>query len=500
MPAKLEDLNPNLAPSNLELVRKVAQDGFLEFCLAVNPEYQDYWFHQLLTAKLQSVYERVQRGEKVRLIIMVPPRHGKSLTTSTLFPAWVFGKDPKMKVIACSYSAELAEVFGQATRTLLQDPLYQRIFDTKLRADTQAKANWMTTKDGTYFGAGVGGGITGRGFKIGIIDDPVKSDQEAESELYRDNNWSWYKKTFYTRREGPAAIIVIMTRWHMDDLAGRLLAQQEDNERAGLPKEQYDQWEVIKFPAIAEEDEEFRFVGDPLCPELMSLDELRSTRNNSSVYDWSSLYQQDPILAENAEFKAEWFKTFKMEDIMDPFVPEIPQRMKIYTMVDLAISDKKGADNTSIISVGKFDDSPNIYILDENTAKMDPLQVIDYLFALKSRFGFRLVKVGIESVAYQKALQFFVIEQQRQRQSYFDVVELKALGPKSERIKGLIPYFKSGVLYMGENMIDLQRELLQFPKGKHDDRPDALSYFPRLLDNTTSGMFAKIFRPHVRRY
>jgi predicted phage terminase large subunit-like protein len=597
-------------------------------------EYVPSWFHSLLTKKLQEAYERLQRGEKVRLIIECPPRHGKTRTAAELFPAWVMGKSP-IPIISCSYSFELAVTTGGNTKDVITDPLYQAIFpDVKLRPDMTAKDNWATTKGAKYLGTGVGGGITGKGFKClspdslvestrgampvsdikpgdkvlgynhdintrewttvravaasisdkrivrvgnlkatedhrvftkykgyveaqhlqeddiilsnvwrsvreenlrgeahsieapynydyvvdiqtdtgnffadgilvhncGIVDDPFKNRQEADSATTREMVWSWWKSTFYTRQEGNSAIIVIATRWHLDDLIGKLLQQQEDNEAAGLPEGSYDKWEVIKFPAIAEEDEYdpegrlLRRAGEPLFPEKFTINDLISIKNSiSDPYEWSSLYQQNPILTENAEFRSTYFRYFSEADIMN-------KDLRVYVTVDPAIGQKQTSDNTSIQVVGKETAHSDWYHLEENTAHLDPLQIIEYLFFLKAKYGHKLAKVGIESYVYQKSLIYYLTEEMRRRQVFFDVVELKGKGSKEERIRGLIPLYKSGVIHHRHSDTELERELLQFPKGRHDDRADALSMMNLLIENTKTSRTARQWKPSLKRY
>lgn len=480
----------------LSAVKKMAQEGFLEFCLAIDSEgdnqYQPTWFHELLTNKLQEAYEKVQRGEKVRLIIQVPPRHGKTRASTVLFPAWVLGKS-NVPIVATSYAQDLSDKFGQDTRDVLSNPMYHQIFpNTKLRPDMTAKGNWATTTGGSYFGTGVGGVLTGKGFKIGIIDDPFKSREEADSQNERDRVWSWYKSTFSTRKEGNAAIIVIMTRWHVDDLVGRLLETQEKLDQSGTT-EPYDRWDVIRFPAIAEEDEEFRKEGEALWPQKYSIDQLVAERNSTDdAYEWSALYQQNPILSTNAVFNKNWFKYFEEEEI-------VGKDLRVYITVDPG-GEKNKNDKTSIQVVGKEHDGTSWYHLEEITANLDPLEIIEALFMLKAKYGSRLAKVGIEAFVYQKSLVYYVTEQQKIRQSFFDVVEIKGKGSKEERIKSLVPLYKSGTLYHRKADVELERELLQFPRGKHDDRADALSMMTQLIEPTRSSMFAKQFFPRIKRY
>ena len=456
------------------------KERFIPFCTLIQKGYRASWHHR----EIGRLLEGVDRGEIKRAIIMVPPRHGKSTLSTVLFPGWYLGRHPDKEVITVSYSSDLATDFGEKTRDLLKSPQYMRIFDTKIKADSESKQKWKTSEGGSYTSVGLGGAITGRGADLLIIDDPIKNSEEALSELYRDKVWNYYTSTLYTRLEKDAAVILILTRWHQDDLAGRLVEQMEANG---------EKWEIIKYPAIAEEDEPNRKAGEALWPEKYDLTTLENIKSTIGIYDWNSLYQQTPITSETQDFKKEFFKYFEPSDV-------IGKPMQIYAMVDLAISQKSSADNTSIQVIGKPLQSPNIYHLDEYTGRFDPLQVIDILFQIKARYGSELVKVGIEGVAYQKALQYFIEEEQRRRGIYFTIEELKATGDKESRIRGLIPLYKAGVIFHRHSDTPLENELLVFPVGKHDDRIDALSYLTQVVKNIPKSLKpSTTYYPHLRK-
>lgn len=446
----------------------------MPFCIAIDPKYTTSWFHESVALKLEEALKKVLEGKPARIILEVPPRHGKSELATIKFPAWVLGKHPEMPIIVSAYSADLAEKFGQKTRDIMQDEVYKKLFNTRLRADTQAKGNWLTDKGGGYTATGIGGSITGKGFKIGIIDDPFKNREEGDSEKERENKWQWYTSTFYTRQEGISAIIVIATRWHLDDLIGRLKQQEENARKAGLVE--FDNWEVIRYPAIAEEDELHRKKGEALWPEKFDIKILENIKNTIGVYDWASLYQQDPILAENAEFKKDWFKYFEESDLRG-------KELIYKTTIDLAISKDKEADNTVIRTVAKEKDKPYWYLIEEIAGHLDPLQTIDAIF--KHYLTYRS-EIWLETNAYQKALKYFIEEEQRKREEYFFVNELKrnTNQNKEMRIRGLIPLYKAGIVFHRKSDTELERELLQFPKGKHDDRIDALASMLEAIENT----------------
>lgn len=462
------------------LLRYICRKYFLAFCLAVDPKYQATRFHSLLANKLQGVIERVERNEDVRLLVEVPPRHGKSALISTLLPAWTLGRDA-WPVICASYGSTLAEEFSQKCRDIVGSKTYRIIFPSaRPNPDSTSKELWKTLNGGQYRATGVSGTLTGLGGKLLLCDDPFKDRLDADSVTIRENVWRWWQSTFYTRREGKTGVVLLNTRWHMDDLTGRLLEQQsilEDNDI----RNKMTPWERFTFPAIAEVDEYidgelFRKQGEVLWPEKFSIDDLEKTRSVTDVYEWSSLYQQSPILSENATFRKEWFKYYDPTDIKTKI-------LRYYTLVDLAISQKKTADNTVVRTVGKDLATGYLYLMDETAGRLDPLQTIDAIFRHVKMYR---STVYIESVGYQASLPQFILEEQRKTQTYFNVEELKhsSRATKDSRISGLIPRYKSGVIFHRREDVDLEMELLQYPKGRHEDRVDCLSFVLEIMDET----------------
>lgn len=418
------------------------------------------------------------------------PTHNSTITTQ-LFPAWVLGKQ-NWPVICASYSADLAERNSLFCRDIVSSDTYKVIFPSvRLNPDSTSKSYWQTNRGGSYRAVGTLGGLTGYSGRLLLGDDLLASQAEADSATISDGVWSWFKTVFYTRKQSKSAMVLIATRWSLNDPTGRLLDQQVQYEEMGLPEGSYDKWDYLSFPAIADQDEDFgdgwtRKAGEVICPERFTLEDMIKTRNSliseGKVQEWSSLYQQEPILQENAAFKNEWFRFFESEQIKDLDLIN-------FTLVDLASSKKKGADNVVVMTVGKDRNGPNWYVLEYtsgNSSVLDPAKTIDAIFDHHSRYK---STVWIESVGYQAALETFVLEEQRKREIYFTVNQIKnASARKVDRITGLVPFFKNGVILMRKNMIQLQTELLQFPKGKHDDHPDTLSF---LLSVKSLTVFAK---------
>lgn len=457
----------------LRLLRWVCQRWFLIFCVAVKSDFIPTKFHTYLANELQRFYLSVKNGTDERMMIECQPQIGKSTIASELFPAWILGKEA-WPIIVASYGASLAEVKSSNCRDIVNGEVYKMIFPkTLLHPETAAKDYWKTTSGGSYRAVGVGGPLTGNPGKILIGDDLFKDAADAESATVREGTHTWWKKVFYTRKQSKSGMMVINTRWHLDDVSGRLIQVQEQHEANGTDSRLYDQWKRLRFPAFAEDDEYingelFRKKGEVLCPERFTKEDMEKTKNGMDTTDWSSLYMQNPILAENAEFKKEWFRYFEESEIR-------LKELTYLTLVDLAISQKQAADNTVVRTIAVERSTGYWYLIEETAGHLDPLETVDAVFFHAKTYRSH---VWIESVAYQAALPKFIMEKQRKDRVFFNVDELKHTKGKSKeaRIRGLIARYKAGVIFHRRSDKDLETELLQFPKGRHDDRIDCLAF------------------------
>lgn len=279
------------------------------------PEYEVNWHHRVICEYL----DKFARLEIRRLMIFAPPRHGKSQIVSRHLPAYILGRDPDVPIIAASFGDALARRMNRDVQRIIDSDEYRRIFpQTQLYGKnirTVAGGSWLRNSDefevveynGYYRGSGVGGAITGMGMKYGIIDDPVKNRQEANSHTVREGIWDWYTSTFRTRLAPGGGILITVTRWHEDGLEARLLKLAASSPKA-------DQWTVLSFPAIAEEplaSYDRRQPGEALWPAKYDEAELETTRISVGSYDWNSLYQQRPAPPEGGMFKRHWFKTVR---------------------------------------------------------------------------------------------------------------------------------------------------------------------------------------------
>lgn len=357
---------------------------FGDFCKYVDPKHPTEAAHmQVLTRKLQQVAEYILTGGKKgipRLMIFMPPRYWKSQTASRKFPAWLLGQNPDLRIILTSYGADLASKHSKAARDLVQDDRYAAVFGTLASTDepvmldpeSKASAAWeIADRNGGMQATGVGGGVTGFGANLFVIDDPVKGRKEANSKTQRESDYEWYKGTAYTRLEDNAAIIVIMTRWDQEDLAGMLLNAMVSDPDA-------DQWEVVMMPAFAlpddlypKSEEEFtenllrgifiprdgdqlgRKPGEPLWPTKDDRRDLEKKRANMDDFEFTAQFQQMPRLAEGNFFDDKDFG----------IVDKAPEGLRWFRYADLALGKSEGSDFNACYAVA-FGPEGTLYVRD----------------------------------------------------------------------------------------------------------------------------------------
>lgn len=420
--------------------------------------------HRLIIDRLESV----ARGECSRLALFLPPGSAKSTYASVLFPPWFLSQEPEAAIIAASHTQELAERWGRKCRNLIAEHGNQ--LGVGLSADATAIGRWETTQGGEYFAAGVGGSITGRRADLALIDDPVRSREDADSELIRNRTWDWYRSDLYTRLKPGARIILIQTRWHEDDLAGRILAEMASGG---------DQWDVVSLPAIAEGSDPLgRAVGSPLWPEWEDEAALAQKRRAVGPRDWSALYQQRPAPETGDYFKAEWLREYATA----------PPRaeMRVYGGSDYAVTDK-GGDYTVHLVVG-LDPEGRMYLLDlwrKQSASDVWVEAFCDLVLQWKPLGWAeeqgQIKAGVGP---------FLERRQRERKAYVAREQFPTRGDKSVRAQSIRGRMALEGLYVPKNapwLADLRSELLSFPAGKHDDQVDALGLIGQLLDIMVDG-------------
>ena len=435
--------------------RELARRHLIDFVNYRFPSYQTNWHHRVLADAL----ERVEKGELKRLIVNMPPRHGKSELVSVNFPAWVMGRNKDRSVMAASYAASLATDFGRKVRNIMDDQDYKLLFNTRLAEDSQSKGSWATNGRGEYNAVGVGGSLTGKGASILIIDDPHKSREEADSEIVNESVWDWYKGTARTRLTPDGAIVIVMTRWKDNDLCGRILEESK--------QQSSEQWEVITMPAIAEEEEEHRKDGEALWGNHFTLENLEQVRQDIGNYEFASQYQQNPVNRETQLFKRDMFRHMSLEELKK-------KQTSCYITIDSALSKKKKSDNTGVCI--NWVDNENVWHLKAYKVKVDPNELIHLIFDLWTVY--KPVAIGLEETMMTQAIDPFLTVEMAKRNVFPNVVPLKHGGVnKDVRIKGLLPRYERGyIVHLDGLCRDLEAELERFPSSAHDDVMDATAY------------------------
>ncbi len=419
--------------------------------------------HHLL---LIDALESVERGEIDILIVCMPPGSAKSSYGSVAFPAWYLGRHPGRCVIAASHTLELAERFGRRVRNMVGGAEHAQTFPgSGLSADSTAAGRWDTRQGGEYFAAGVGGSVTGRRADLAIIDDPVKSREDADSETIREKQWAWWRDDMSTRLKPSASVVVIATRWHEDDLCGRLIADLATS---------HQRVKVLSLAMEARENDPLgRAVGEPLWPEWFTPQMLETAKREPRT--WSALYQQEPRPIGGGEFKIEW---------LSYWVRQPATGAKIILVDPSSGKSRTRGDFTSMWVIGRGSDG-NDYVLDGVRDRLNLTERTEALFTLVRKY--RPAAVGYEQYGLQADIEHIKIEQERQ-QYRFRVVELGGGMKKEDRIRRLIPSYQQGSLWMPKSMQrtmaggeqrdimdDFRAEYLSFPVGAHDDAMDCLA-------------------------
>lgn len=455
--------------ANQELAkRELARRKMRHFASYIYSGYIENWHTNLICEALDAVV----RGEIRFLMIEAPPRHSKSLHVSKLFPAFGMGQNADDDVIVGSYSGDLAVDHGRDTRNIVDSTDYQNLFpETQLSPDSKAKGKWNTKGKGAYNAVGVGGSATGKGAKYFIVDDPFKDRKQADSQVIRDAAWGWFRTVARTRLTPDGAMILMHTRWHQDDLIGKLTEGEEKEEWVDyfdFLEGKRAKWVRLTLVAVAEKDELFRKQGDALWPQRYSLAELNDLKSTLGTYEFSALYQQNPVDDSAREFKRSWFKYRTMADLEK-------MNTRKFATIDTALSSSEEADGTGVTRC--YVNRENQMHFRSQRYRLNSDGIIDLVFLLHDE-GFE--KIGIEKGAFLLAVKPFLDKEMKKRNKFPRVVALDHKQTMKEtRIRGLIPWYESGQVWHIEGECkDLEEEELVFPKGTYDDCVDSAAYMP----------------------
>ena len=425
------------------------QADFLKFVKTVWPEFVQGKHHKIYAEKLN----RIANGELKRLIVNMPPRHTKSEFASHLFPAFFMGRHPKSKLIQTTHTGELAIRFGRKAKNLIESDEYASVFpDVSLAADSKAAGRWESNHKGEYFAAGVGGAITGRGADLLIIDDP-HSEQDALSPSVLDGHYEWYTSGPRQRLQPGGAIVLVMTRWSIKDLTGRLLQAQSKDPAA-------DQWEIVEFPAVINDK--------PMWGNFWSMDGLNSVKASIPITKWNAQWMQNPVAEEGALIKREWWKKWEPE--------KIPHLQYIIQSYDTAFTKKETADYSAITTWGIF------------TPEEGGRQNIILLDAKKGRWNFPELKEKAQEEYKYWEPEIVLVEAKASGLPLTH--ELQKIGipvinftpsrgnDKHARVNSVAPLFESGAVWAPKDRRwaeEVIEECAAFPFGDYDDYVDSMT-------------------------
>lgn len=449
--------------------RRSARASPLAFTQYTMPAYKAGDHLRLLSEKLIQV----ERGEIDRLMVCMPPRHGKSELSTRRFAAWYLGRNPTRQVITASYSADLAENdFGRKVRNIIASPEFSNVFPAvSLARDSGAKDQFALNQGGIYVAAGVDGGITGKGADLAIIDDPIKGRQQAESAVVRDSVWDWYRSVLYTRLMPGGAVLLILTRWHPDDLAGRLIRAQKNGG---------DCWDVVDLPAFADSDDDAlgRRIGEPLWPDRYPAPALRRIERTLGPREWAALYQQKPTEAEGNLFK---ITAIPCLDAAPSGVTDIVRRWDLAATRDTGGNDP---DWTVGVKMGRMDGGRYV-ILDVTRLRGGPQDVQQAIVNTAQADGHDVRVVLPEDPGQAgKAQSAYLVG----LLPGYSVQAVRETGDKATRAAPLAAQVNVGNVSLVRGVWNdaFRDELRAFPAATHDDQVDA-----------AAGAFTAIWQPDM---
>ena len=426
--------------------------NFIKFVRAMWPDFIAGRHHKIIAEKL----ERVASGELKRLIVNMPPRHTKSEFASYLFPAWMIGKNPDMKIIQATHTTELAVGFGRKVKNLLERDEYQEIFsESRLAADSKASGRWDTARGGMYYAVGVGSNLAGRGADLCIIDDP-HSEQTAMSHNGFDDAWDWYTGGPRQRLQPGGAIIVVMTRWSDKDLTAQLTRSMARDPLA-------DQWEIVEFPMELPS-------GEPCWPEYWGQEDLTAVKASLPVSKWNAQYQQNPTGDETSILKRDWWKVWEKE--------KVPSLEYVIQSYDTAFSKRETADYSAITTWGVFypneSGTPNLILLDSVKGRWDFPELKEKAYELYKFWDPETVIIEAKATGMPLTHEL--------RNMGIPVVNFTPSrgNDKLARVHSVAPLFESGMIWAPDETWaeELIEECAAFPNGEFDD----------LVDSTTQAL------------
>lgn len=477
----LAEINANLALLKRQQKAVQARDSLLTYTQFTMPDpeapndvdrsrYEAELFHRVIAADI----EKLINGELLnpdgsvcsQVIFTMPPRHGKTELATKRLAAWVSGKFPRWDIAVASYSDTMAQDMGADTRAILTGAQHKQVFPGyRLRRGGSAKDNIQTDEGGRLVFVGRGGALTGRGMNLGLGDDLFKDHEEARSQAIRDAAWNWFTKVFMTRRMGRKIVMLTMTRWHSDDVIGRLT----DPENPHYNAVEAAKWKIIRLPAVAEEDDPLgRPEGTALWPARYGLDFLQSQQRLDPL-GFAALYQQRPTVADGVLFRRENIQMYKTGDE--------PDELRIYCASDHAVATGQRNDFTVLVKIG-VDRQNNIWVLDVFRDKVPADRAVEAMLAMASGKQKPLMWWA-EKGHISKSIGPFLRKRMLETGIYINLTEVTPVADKEQRAQSIAARVAMGKVYFPSDKIWTEKvvnEMLAFPNGTHDDAVDAISY------------------------
>lgn len=438
--------------------RTNARLSMIEFTRFTFPTFRENWHHTTICSYL----DRLVSGDIKRLMIFAPPRHTKSELVSRRLPAFALGRNPDEQIISCSYSDDLASRMNRDVQRIIDSEQYEelfpdsRLFGKNIRA--VGNGSWLRNSDifeivgrrGVYRSAGIGGGITGMGATLGIIDDPIKNQKEAQSLTIRQAHWEWYTTTFATRLQKDARVLLTLTRWHEDDLAGRLL---------DLAAKDGTQWTVLVLPAVAEGnlvEADPRQAGELLWPSEFGAVHMREQRTNLGEMMFSAVFQQRPAPAEGHLVKREWWR----------YYDRVPDDLeKVIMSWDLTFTDGEKSDMVAAVVLGKK--GADVYVLDLINDKLSFTRTLAAITTLAEKWPKATAKY-VEKAANGFATLDYL------KSKVPGLIGVTPRGSKEDRVSAISPRIEAGNIHLPSKDAAPWADLIveqfaAFPNVKHDD-------------------------------
>jgi predicted phage terminase large subunit-like protein len=464
----LQDLNPTIDKIKLAAKQKLARENYRDYLLYVHHGLYEHFRHTILLA---NILQGIAEGRSRKLIICLPPRHSKSMSISETFPSYYIGKNPNKRVITTAYGDSLARKFGRLNKQKI-DEFGKDLFNVELSDENASNNNWsLKGYRGGMISTGIGGAITGEGADLLIVDDPYKNHEMAYSEVQREKVWNEWQNTLLTRLQKGASVIIIMTRWHEDDLVGKLLLSEKDK------------WELISFPAIAEDESDIlgREIGEPLCPGL-GFDEEWAENKEREVgsISWNALYQQRPSAPEGNMIKRQWWKYYKI----------LPGHLDEQLIsVDATFKNKKDSDFCVLQLWGKK--GADRYLIDQIRDRMNFPETVQALRLFSARYPDAVTKL-IEDKANGSAIIDYL------KHEIIGLIPVEPEGNKESRASAVSPQIEAGNVYLPDPdytghfwVHDFVNECASFPNGKNDDMVDCMSQALNRMQKQTDLLFGR---------